>query len=143
MAKIVIAEDDDFLSKIFVEKLNEAGFEVVLVRDGEQALDKLHNEKPDLVILDLIMPKKTGFDVLKEAKASDSTRAVPIIVFSSLSQESDKQKILEMGAADYVVKSDISFAKVLATINKHLPAQAAPSAQESAVQAPVNPENPA
>lgn len=117
--KILIAEDDKFLSKIYLEKLKKEGYEVKLASDGEQAVNETVSFMPDLVILDLIMPKKTGFDVLRELKIKPETKSIPVIIFSNLEQESDMRKVKDLGAVDYVVKGGVTFNEVLEKIIKY------------------------
>lgn len=103
--KILIAEDDTFFQKFYSAKLQEKGFEIAVAVDGEDAIQKVTEVKPDLVLLDIIMPKKDGFEVLAALKSSDATKTIPVIVFSSLGQEQDVKKALQLGAIDYVSKS--------------------------------------
>lgn len=102
--KIVLIEDDDVLSKVVSDELSEAGFEVFQAFDGEKGLELVRSQKPDLALLDLILPKKSGFDVLEELKKSPATRDIPVIILSMLSGDNIK-KGLELGASDYIVKS--------------------------------------
>lgn len=114
--KILIAEDDTFFQKFYSAKLQEKGFEIVVAVDGEEAIQKVTEVKPDLVLLDIIMPKKDGFEVLAALKSSDATKSIPVIVFSSLGQEQDVKKALQLGALDYVNKGfyniDLLFEKI-------------------------------
>lgn len=108
--------DDTFFQKFYSAKLQEKGFETAVAVDGEDAIQKVAEIKPDLILLDIIMPKKDGFEVLTALKSSDATKAVPVIVFSSLGQEQDVKKALQLGALDYVNKGfyniDILFEKI-------------------------------
>lgn len=101
---IVLAEDDQFISLAYVAGLKGAGFTVFPASDGEEALEMIRLHKPDIVLLDLIMPIKTGFEVLEEVKSDVSIQDIPIVIFSNLSQESDIAKTKEMGALDYINK---------------------------------------
>ncbi|MBU0667736.1 response regulator [Patescibacteria group bacterium] len=118
--KIVVAEDDKFMAKVYREKLRDEGFEVEIAFDGVEAVDKITKNKPSLVILDMIMPKKTGFDVLKEIKANPETKDIPVIILSNLGQASDFDKGKKLGAIDYIIKGDESFKSVMEKIKKHL-----------------------
>lgn len=107
--KILIVEDDKFLREFYSNKLREKQVEVDTASDGEEGLTKITQSKPDLVLLDLIMPKRDGFDIL-ETIAKDSTLSqIPILVFSTLGQENDIQKALQLGAKGYVNKSFFDF----------------------------------
>jgi DNA-binding response OmpR family regulator len=118
--KVLITEDDKFLSKIYFQKLEGAGLEVELAVDGDDAIEKMKSIKPKLVLLDLIMPRKNGFEVLKIAKEDEELKNIPIIIFSNLAQESDIEKGKKLGAVDYIVKGDTPFSVILETINKYL-----------------------
>jgi DNA-binding response OmpR family regulator len=105
--KILVAEDDQFLIKVYQAKLVKEGFEVQLAHDGEEAEKILQTFVPQVILLDLMMPKKDGFQVLSDIKANDVLKSIPVIVTSNLSQPEDKQKALNLGAVEYIVKSDI------------------------------------
>ncbi len=117
--KILIVEDDVFFQKFYTSKLTEKGFEVSIAADGEDALQKITEVKPDLILLDIIMPKKDGFEVLTAVKANPQTRDIPIIVFSSLGQEDDIKKAKSLGALDYIYKSFYDFDLLLTKINTY------------------------
>ena len=117
--KILVAEDDKFLVKIYQTKLAEQGYEVVIAMDGEDALAKVESEKPDLLILDLIMPKKNGFDVLEEMKQKEELKSIPVVVLSNLGQESDVERVMQAGAVDYIIKANFSIEAVVEKIKKH------------------------
>lgn len=108
MKKILVAEDDTFLAKALSLKLQKLGYEVTVAPDGAEALTCLRNAPPDLLILDLIMPVKDGFEVLEELKKSSPGKSVPVIVASNLGQKEDITRALSLGAQDYLVKSDMS-----------------------------------
>jgi len=117
--KVLVAEDDKFLVKIFRDELEKKGFNVIIALDGNEAMLKIKKEKPSLVLLDLIMPIKNGFEVLKEMKLSDELKNIPIIILSNLGQKSDIKKGLELGAIDYLVKSDVSINDIVRKVKKH------------------------
>jgi two-component system, OmpR family, alkaline phosphatase synthesis response regulator PhoP len=106
--KIVLADDEQFIAVAYNDGLTRAGFQVVVAHDGEEALEKIKAEKPDLVLLDLIMPKKSGFDVLKEVKATPELADIPVVVLSNLSQATDAAETKKLGAIDFIVKAEIS-----------------------------------
>ncbi|SRR4030042_3498910 len=118
--KILIIEDDKFLLKLYGDKLRRAGFEVAESVTGEEALNKISVDKPDLIILDLILPKKSGFEILTEFKLSPKTKNIPVIILTNLGQESDIKRGLEMGAVDYLVKTDFSMNKLPQLIKEKL-----------------------
>jgi two-component system phosphate regulon response regulator PhoB len=118
MAKrILLVEDDQFQRQAEEALLRLRGFEVTIAVDGEDALRQLEKpERPDLIVLDLIMPKLNGFEVLKRVKANPETSAIPVIVLSNLSQESDRRQVLGSGAVDYLVKANMTLKEVVERI---------------------------
>lgn len=118
MAKILVAEDDKFLATAYRAKLSKAGFEVQIANDGEELLAMLANFVPDVILLDLIMPKKDGFSALTEIKANDAWKAIPVIIASNLGQKEDIEKGLQLGAKDFVIKSEMSLEDLIAKVNK-------------------------
>lgn len=118
--KIIVAEDDVFLKKVYQAKLTKAGFEVKIAEDGEEVGKILQSFIPDMILLDLIMPKMDGFAVLSQLKSRDQYKHIPVIITSNLSQLEDKQKALAMGAVDYLVKSDIPIQGVVDKIKSYL-----------------------
>lgn len=117
--KILIAEDDKFLGRIYEVKLNKEGYEIVRAVDGEEAVAKAISEKPGLILLDLVMPKKDGFTVLAELKANPEVQNIPVIILSNLGQESDKKKGIELGAEDYLVKANLSIEDMMTKIRSY------------------------
>lgn len=115
--KILIAEDEKPLLKILSKRVEENGYEVIQASDGEEALSKFHSLKPDLLILDIIMPRKNGFEVIEEIrhKEQDST---PIIVISNLDQSSDRDVGKNLGVNDYFIKSDMTIRDLMVIVHK-------------------------
>jgi len=111
--KILMIEDDKFLRKIYRDKLTRAGFVFIEATNGIEGANKIISEKPDLVLLDLILPRKNGFDVLIDMKRNLNTKNIPVIILSNLSQELDIKRGLSFGAEDYLVKTDISLSEVV------------------------------
>lgn len=118
MPRILIAEDEKALARVLELKLTKAGFAVVIAEDGEEASKLLASESFDLVLLDLVMPKKDGFAVLSELAGKKAT--LPVVVLSNLGQTEDEKKAKELGAVDYWVKADISLVDVVNRIKKLL-----------------------
>lgn len=118
--KILVAEDDQFLTKVYQAKLTKEGFEVITAMDGEQALKKIQETKPDLVILDLLMPKKNGFEVLEDLRMSDDLKKTAVLILSNLGQQSDIKKGKDLGALDFLVKSNLSINEVVSAIKETL-----------------------
>lgn len=118
--KILVAEDDSFLQKVYMTKLTQEGFLVEVASDGEEALKQLRNSPPDLLLLDLIMPRVNGFDVLQEMKDDNQLKKIPVVVLSNLGQPEDIQKCRELGAKDYLVKANFSINAVVEKIRQYV-----------------------
>ncbi|MCH8986770.1 response regulator [Patescibacteria group bacterium] len=118
--KILLVEDDEFLSLAYRDGLTRAGFTVELAMDGATAIKKMKEENPDLVLLDLVMPVKNGFEVLEEARLDKKLRKIPVIILTNLGQDSDIKKGKELGAIDYLVKTDLSMKEVVEKVKFHL-----------------------
>lgn len=116
--KILMIEDNPFLRKIYRNKLTKADFEFIEATNGEEGLNKVLSEKPDLVLLDLILPRKNGLDVLIEMKRNKETKNIPVIILSILGQERDVKRGLSLGAQDYLVKTRISLSEVVDKVKK-------------------------
>ena len=120
MKKILIAEDDKFLANAYRVKLTKAGFDIRIAKHGQETMDILGTFKPDLILLDLVMPIKDGFIVLNEIKNNPQLKSIPVLIASNLGQKEDIDKGMAMGAADYVVKSNLSMEKLIEKINSLL-----------------------
>ena len=120
MTKVVVADDDRMLRKAAETSLRRHGFDVTTASDGEEALQLIRSERPDIIILDLIIPKLQGFDVLQILKQDTLTSAIPVIVLSSLSQEQDKQEALDLGAVAYFNKSTFSLSELVCQVERTL-----------------------
>lgn len=118
--RILLIEDDQFFQKFYSFKLREQQFTVDVANDGIVGIQLMQANKPDLVLLDLIMPNKDGFEVLSDMKNNPSLSHIPVLVFSTLSQEQDIQKALQLGAIGYANKSFFDFDKLLAQIKNVL-----------------------
>ena len=118
--RILLAEDDRFLRRAAEAALKRAGFTVLAAADGEEALRMARAEKPDLVLLDLIMPKLQGFEVLKALKADPGTATIPVVVLSNLGQDGDVQRALEGGAVAYLVKANLSLDELVSRARETL-----------------------
>ncbi len=105
MSKVLLIEDDPFLSSLLGNRLKREGFDVLSVKSGNEAVKSLKSFVPDLVLLDLILPGKSGFEVLEEMKADPQAPKVPVVVISNLGQESDLARGRELGAVDYIIKA--------------------------------------
>lgn len=118
--RILLVEDDDALANVYITRLQTEGFDVRRVANGEDALATALSYKPDLVVLDVMMPKVSGFDVLDILRNTPETANLKIIMLTALSQESDKERATQLGADDYLVKSQVVIADVIERIRHHL-----------------------
>lgn len=115
-----MGEDDKFISKIYKTKLEKEGYNIEMAVNGEEVLKLARERKPDLILLDLLMPIKDGFETLKELKADPGLKDINVVILSNLSQEEDKKKVMDMGAIEYIVKANVSFQEMIECVKKHL-----------------------
>jgi CheY-like chemotaxis protein len=115
--KILIVEDDKFLLNAYHAKFERTDFEVQLASDGEQAITLFKEFKPDVVLLDLIIPKINGFDVLRQIKADPAQKNTPVIVASNLGQKEDLDQAKALGADDFYIKSDSSIESIVEKVS--------------------------
>ena len=108
MKKILVVEDDRMLASAYKAKLGKLRYDVVMAGDGLEALEVLRRFKPELILLDLVLPKKDGFEVLAEIKANPAWKKIPVLVASNLGQESDVKRAMGLGAVGYIIKTDTS-----------------------------------
>lgn len=118
--KIFIIEDEEALRKVLREKFEKAGFEVAVAEDGQAGVEGAKKEEPDIILLDLILPKRDGFDVLEDLKADALTKGIPVIVLSNLGEDENLKKALKMGAEDYLVKTQHPINEVVERIKNRL-----------------------
>ena len=119
-AKVLIVDDDAFLSGIYATKLDIEGFEVVAARDGEEGVKAAMKEMPDLILMDVLMPKLDGFEALKKIKEDPVTKNIPVIMLTNLGQKEDVEKGLQLGAVDYLIKAHFVPAEAVDKIKKVL-----------------------
>jgi len=118
--KILLVEDDDALASVYLARLEAEGFSMQRVPNGEEALAKALDFRPDLILLDAMMPKVSGFDVLDILRNTPETTNMRIIMLTALSQESDIQRAKALGVDEYLVKSQVVIADVVERIKHHL-----------------------
>ena len=118
--RVLLAEDDRFLRRAGEAALKRAGYEVLGAADGEEALRMAREHLPSLVLLDLIMPKMQGFEVLTALKLDPATAAIPVIVLSNLGQEGDVQQALQAGARAYFIKATLSVKELVKHVDDAL-----------------------
>lgn len=120
MKKILFIEDESALQKTIEEALRQENFEVIKALDGEIGLNLAKKEAPDLILLDLILPKKDGFEVLKELKKDSATKDIPVIILTNLEGAQDIEKALSLGATTYLVKANYDLEEVVRKIKNTL-----------------------
>jgi len=118
--KVMIVEDDEHISRVYEIKLAKEGIVSSLARDGEEAVTKIIAEKPNLILLDLMIPKKDGFVVLEEIKKNPEVAGIPVVVLSNLGQQSDQDRALALGAKEYLVKVNTSIQEVVDKVKNYL-----------------------
>jgi DNA-binding response OmpR family regulator len=118
--RVLLAEDDRFLRRAAAARLRQQGFTVLVAVDGEEALRVARAERPDVVLLDLIMPKLQGFEVLKALKGDAATSPIPVIVLSNLGQERDVRQAMELGAVAYFIKAHLSLQELVQKVGEVL-----------------------
>ena len=118
MKKILFIEDESALQKTFSDVLEKEGYKVISALDGESGLRLAKSERPDLILLDLILPKKDGFEVLKELKKEEATKEIPVIVLTNLEEIESVEKALELGATTYLVKAQYTLEEVIKKVKE-------------------------
>ena len=115
--KVILLVDDDLtLREMYDERLKAEGFEIIQASNGEEAINKAQDSKPNVILLDIMMPKVNGFDVLKELKSNDELKDIPVIILTALIQDVDRVQGKKLGAADYIVKSETMPGEVISKI---------------------------
>jgi len=115
---ILIVEDDVFLADLYKTKFVMEGFKVAVAYDGEKGLEMALKNLPDIILLDLVLPKMSGFDILKEIRSNGQTKEIPVILLTNLSQKADVEKGLKLGADDYLIKAHFMPSEVVDKIKK-------------------------
>ncbi len=124
---ILLCDDDLTLREMYGERLKAEGFTVDLAKDGEEGLQKATSDHPNVILLDVMMPKMNGLDVLKKLKEQPETKDIPVIILTALIQDREKMESITRGADDYIVKSEAMPGDVIAKIHKVLEKGAAPA----------------
>lgn len=111
--KILVIEDDKFLSKVINKKLLQEGYEVIEALDGKEGIKAAKDSKPDLILLDLVLPMTNGFEVLAKLKKNPVLSKIPVIILSNLGGDDDIKKGIEMGAVDYLIKAHFDLDEII------------------------------
>jgi DNA-binding response OmpR family regulator len=120
MKKILVVEDEPAILKAMAEALRMGGFEVQTAIDAERAAAAIAEVQPDLILLDLILPGKNGFEFLKELKQSPTQKNIPVVIMSNLGDEEEVSQGLRLGAVDYLIKADYDLSEIIKIIKKHM-----------------------
>ncbi|NLA08277.1 MAG: response regulator [Parcubacteria group bacterium] len=118
--KILVVEDDPFLSNLLKIRLEKERLNVILAKDGDEAIKKIQETDPDLILLDLILPKKSGFEVLQNISLDPNFKNKPVVIISNLGQTIDVQKAKELGAVEYFIKAKISIDDLILKIKEFI-----------------------
>jgi DNA-binding response OmpR family regulator len=143
MSKILLVEDDINLRDIYTARFTAENYEVITASDGEEALATAVRERPDLIILDVMMPKISGFDVLDILRSTPETKTTQVVMMTALSQESDKIRGESLGANRYLIKSQVTLEDVVNTVKEILQGDVQPNPAPQAPPAPSQPAPPA
>ncbi len=119
-AKILVVEDDKFLRELITQKLVREGYEVREAVDGEDGVKKVEEEKPDIILLDLILPGIDGFEVLAKIKEKPDREDVPVVILSNLGQRDDVERGLKLGAVDFLIKAHFTPGEIIEKVEKIL-----------------------
>ena len=114
---LIIDDDEDFLS-ILDMKFKKEGFSTVIAKDGEEGISMAKSEKPDVILLDMALPKKSGLEVLEELKSDEISKNIPVIILSNFSEDENIQKATSLGATDYFIKADNSISEISEKVKK-------------------------
>lgn len=117
---VLLVEDDVFLANIYKTKFEMEKFKITMVDNGEAGLEEAKKKKPDIILLDILLPKLDGFAVLEKLKADNELKKIPIILLTNLGQKDDVEKGLELGAADYLIKAHFKPSEVVEKVKKVL-----------------------
>ena len=128
MTKILLVEDDINLRDIYSARFAAENYEIITASDGEEALAKAVKEKPDLILLDVMMPKISGFDVLDILRSTAETKNTRIIMMTALSQEDDRERGMQLGVNEYLVKSQVTLDDVVKSVKEALGGASSPQA---------------
>ncbi|MSR85734.1 response regulator [Candidatus Uhrbacteria bacterium] len=118
--KILVIDRDPFFTQIFQKQFEKEGWETFRALTGEEGLEIVRKEEPDAIVLDMVLPKKSGFDILEALQAKEETKKIPVIVLTQLSTKEDIERCLELGAAEYLIKTHHTPEDVAEHLKKYL-----------------------
>lgn len=117
---MLLVEDDSFLLGMYATKFELEGFEVLTAEDGEKGLKAAKEKRPDIILLDILMPRMNGVEVLEELKKDDTTKGIPVILLTNLNQKEEIERCMSMGANDYLIKAHFMPSEVIEKVKKIL-----------------------
>jgi len=120
MKKIIIIEDEEVLLELLRDKLSQEGYQVDIAKDGQEGLLRIKKDKPDLILLDILMPKMGGFEVMEELDKNKELRGIPIIIVSNSGQPVELDRAKKLGAVDWLIKTDFDPKEVIDKVKKQL-----------------------
>lgn len=118
--RIILIVEDEPIVKIVEEKFDKKGFIVDVARDGVQAVEKVHHLKPDLILLDILLPRMNGFEFLKVIRSEPGLKEIPVVIFSNLGNSYDFQKLKELNVVDYIVKANVTIHELVERVSGYL-----------------------
>lgn len=120
MKKVLIVEDEQLIGDLLQKKLREEGYYVFTARDGEEGLQQIRDERPDMILLDIVLPRLNGFEVLAEVKKDEELRRIPVIIISNSGQPIEIERAKEAGVRDWLVKTEFDPQEVLEKVRRHI-----------------------
>ena len=120
MKKILIIEDEEILLDLIQKRLTQEGYKIYIARNGEEGLEKIKEEKPDLILLDIVMPKMGGFEVMERINKDKEFKDIPIIIISNSGQPVELSRAKELGIKDWLIKTDFDPSEVVGKVKKQL-----------------------
>ena len=118
--KILIIEDEEVLLELLQKELTQENYQIDVARDGQEGLNKAKENKPDLILLDIIMPKMGGFEVIEKMNQDEELKSIPIIIISNSGQRVELDRVKELGVKDWLIKTDFDPKEVVAKVKKQL-----------------------
>jgi len=120
MRKILLIEDDPFLGEMYTDKFAQSGFKIDVATDGKEGMNKIKKSRPDLILLDVVLPKMDGFEILKELKKDSKLEKIPVVLLTNLGQKNEIEKGLSLGAEEYIIKAHFTPTAVVAKVKEVL-----------------------
>lgn len=117
---ILYVENGRFVSRTYTQGLEEAGFHVITASDGVEAVEKMRTEPPDIVLLELLLPKKSGFEVIEDMRIDSLLQHIPVVILTNLDHDSDREKAKELNVSDYLVKPSVTIDSVIESVKRAL-----------------------